>query len=234
MTAVMVFLSFRKRILASGCDFMLRMQQPDSTVISDPNYKEMSSSCGASSLLSSNNSVSADYKKSLQPRRSSVISVESDCSFNTDLNPMYNKDSRTFCLENESNCHSPSAHSITNPPFCPFEETSLDVHDVDVSFSPKKTEAVLQNKSRNPVPAAAAEAEADDFYIDDFDIDDFNDSDIPDYFDGPSVSSQNVSAVSTTVKEGGPNKSTWEKKPVTPVSVSAPKPSKICSPGKSK
>lgn len=202
-------------------------------MISEPYVKEMSSSCGASSLLSSNNSVSADYKKPLQPRRSSVISVDSDCFYNTDLKPMYIKDSRTFCMENESNCDSPSAHSITKPHFSSFEESSLDVNDEDVSFSPKKTEAVLQNKSKNPVPTALTEAEADDFYIDDFDIDDFNDSDIPDYFDGPSVSSvsrQNVSTVSTTVKEGGPSKSSWEKKPVTP--VSAPKPSKIYSPGK--
>ncbi|XP_037834201.1 Bloom syndrome protein homolog isoform X2 [Kryptolebias marmoratus] len=220
----------RKRILASGCDFLFRMQQPDSTVISEPSFKETSSSSGASSLLSASSSVPVDYKKPLQPRRSSVISVDydSDCSYSTDVKPLHNKDSRTVCVENKSNCDSPSAHVIRKPPFSPSNEASLDVSDADLSFSSfKKSQAVLQNKSENPLPTA----EVDDFYVDNFDIDDFNDSDIPDYFDEPSasaVSSPNFSAVSTTVKEGGPNKSSWEKKPATP--VSAPKPSKVYSP----
>uniref|UniRef100_A0A8C6L9U3 RecQ-like DNA helicase BLM n=1 Tax=Nothobranchius furzeri TaxID=105023 RepID=A0A8C6L9U3_NOTFU len=139
---------------------------------------------------------------------------------------------RTISVENESICDSPSAHSLTKPTFSHFEQTTYE-SDPDLDFSPKRSEAVLQNSTKPQT--AAAEADLDDFYNDDFGIDDFNDSDIPDYFDEPatsSVSSQNLSsAVSTRGTGGGPNKSTWENKPVTP--VSAPKPAKIYSPGKS-
>uniref|UniRef100_A0A1A7XSC7 RecQ-like DNA helicase BLM n=2 Tax=Iconisemion striatum TaxID=60296 RepID=A0A1A7XSC7_9TELE len=216
----------RKRILASGADSLFRMQQPDSTVLSEPSFKETSSSCSTT-----NSFVPFDSKKLLQPRRSSVISVDSDIDLSdrTNLKPWNNKHSRTISVKNESICDSPSAHSLTKPTFRHFEETTYE-SDPDLSFSPKKSEAVLQNC---PKPhTAAAEADVDDFYNDDFDIDDFNDSDIPDYFDEPStssVSSQNLSsAVSTRATGGGPNKSTWEIKPVTP--VSAPKPAKIYSP----
>jgi len=209
------------------------MQQPDSTVISENSFKETtSSSCGTSSVLSSNSSLPVDLKKPPQPRRSSVISLDYD-SDDTDLKPFERKNSRTICVESESVCESPSAHSSKKPPFNLSDKTSTDLNDSDLFFSAKKPEAVMQNKSKTPTYATAEDAEADDFYIDDFDIDDFNDSDIPDYFEPPasSVSSQNFSTVTTTVKEGGPSKSSWEKKPTTP--VSAPKTSKICSPGKS-
>ncbi|GLD58689.1 Bloom syndrome protein isoform X1 [Lates japonicus] len=92
-------------------------------------------------------------------------------------------------------------------------------------------ELLLKRAQRKRILAVGEDIEPDDFYFDDFDIDDFNDSDIPDYFDEPStssVSAQKSSTVTATVKEGGPSKSSWEKKPTTP--VSAPKPSKICSP----
>uniref|UniRef100_A0A1A8JGA9 RecQ-like DNA helicase BLM n=2 Tax=Nothobranchius kuhntae TaxID=321403 RepID=A0A1A8JGA9_NOTKU len=216
----------RKRILATGADSLFRMQQPDSTVLSEPGFKETSSSCSTS-----NSSVPFDSKTLPQPRRSSVISVGSDTDFSdrTDLKPLNKKHSRTISVENESICDSPSAHSLTKPTFSHFEQTTYE-SDPDLDFSPKRSEAVLQNSTKPQT--AAAEADLDDFYNDDFDIDDFNDSDIPDYFDEPatsSVSSQNLSsAVSTRGTGGGPNKSTWENKPVTP--VSAPKPAKIYSP----
>ncbi|XP_030587379.1 Bloom syndrome protein homolog isoform X2 [Archocentrus centrarchus] len=192
----------RKRILATGGDSLFRMQQPDSTVISEPSFKETSSSsCGA---LSSS-SVPVDSKKPPQLRRSSVIFVDYDSDHSDsviDLKPLDKKDSSIICME-------------TN---------SIDLGGSDLFFSSKKSETDVQKKSNTPTITAAEDVETDDFYIDDFDIDDFNDSDIPDYFDEPQTSS----VVTTAVKEGGPSKSLWQKKPTTP--TSAPKPSTICSP----
>ncbi|KAM4573624.1 recQ-like DNA helicase BLM isoform 1-T1 [Odontesthes bonariensis] len=222
--------ALRKRILATGGDYSFRMQQPDSTVISEGSFKETtSSSCGTFSVLSSNSSLPVDSKKPQQPRRSSVISLDYD-SDDTDLMPFEGKNSRTVCAESEFACDSPSAHSSKKQHFNLSDKTSTDLNDSDLFFSAKKPEAVMQNKSKTPTYTTAENAEADDFYVDDFDIDDFNDSDIPDYFEPPasSASSQNFSTVITKVKEGGPSKSSWEKKPTTP--VSEPKTSKICSP----
>ncbi|XP_041795024.1 Bloom syndrome protein homolog isoform X2 [Chelmon rostratus] len=216
----------RKRILATGGSGLLRMQQPDSTVISEPSFKETSSfSYDTSSLMSSNCSVSLDSKKPPQIRRSSVISVnyESDDSI-TDVKPMHSKHSRTIQVENESMCDSPSTHTLTNPSFNFSKKTSTDLDGSDLFFSPKKQETAVQKKSKT---SAAEDIEPDDFYVDDFDIDDFNDSDIPDYLDKPETG-QNSSTGTTTVKEGGSSKSSWDKKPTTP--VAAGKPSNISSP----
>lgn len=223
-----LLLSCRKRILATGGDCLFRMQQPDSTVISEPSFKETSFS---SNGVSSNCSVPVDSKKPPQHRRSSVISVDYDSDHSDsviDIKPLDNKDSRAIGVETDSICDSPSAHRFTKPSFNISEKSSIDLDGSDLFFSPKDSESGAQKKSNNtPAFVAAEDEEMDDFYNDDFDIDDFNDSDIPDYFDEPQTSS----AVTTAVKEGGPSKSSWEKKPTTP--TSAPKPSTICSPGKS-
>lgn len=215
----------RKRILATGGDCLFRMQQPDSTVISEPSFKETSFS---SNGVSSNSSVPVDSKKPPQHRRSSVISVDYDSDDSDsviDLKPLDNKDSRAIGVETDSICDSPSAHRLTKPSFNISEKSSIDLDGSDLFFSPKESESGVQKKSNNtPTIVAAGDEEMDDFYNDNFDIDDFNDSDIPDYFDEPQTSS----AVTTAVKEGGPSKSSWEKKPTTP--TSAPKPSTICSP----
>lgn len=224
--------SSRKRILATGGDPLFRMQQPDSTVISEPSSKEKSTlSSNASSVMSSSNFVPVDSKELPKIRRSSVISVDSDHSDSViDMKPLHSKDSGTMYLENETICDSPSTHSLKKTSFNFSKKSITDMDNSDLLFSPKKTETVVQSKSN----IYAEDIEPDDFYIDDFDIDDFNNSDIPEYFDEPppsSLSRQNSSTVTTTVKEGGPSKSLWEKKPTTP--VPSPKPSNICSPGTS-
>lgn len=226
-------MSPRKRILATGGDTLLRIQQPDSTVISEPSFKEKSSfSCDTFSVLSSSSSVPVDLKKPPQIRRSSVISLDYDSDRSDSIinvKALHSKDSGKKIVENESICDSPSTHSFTKTSHNFSKNTHLD--GSDLFFSPKRPEAPVQNKSKN---TAATDIEPDDFYIDDFDIDDFNDSDIPDYFDKPqssSASRQNSGTVTTTVREGGSSKSSWENKPATP--PPAPKPSKISSPGKS-
>ncbi|XP_044048027.1 Bloom syndrome protein homolog isoform X2 [Siniperca chuatsi] len=212
----------RKRILAIGGGGLLRMQQPDSTVISEPSFKDTSSfSCDTSSVMSSSSSVPVDSKKPPQIRRSSAISVDYDTDHSDSIinvKPMHSKHSRTLYMENETICDSPS-HSLTNPSFNFSKKTSTDLDGSDL-FSPKKPDTDFQNQCNTPATITAAEdIEPDDFNIDDFDIDDFNDSDIPDYYDEPPT-------VTPRENEGGPSKSSWEKKPTTP----APKPSKICSP----
>ncbi|KAK5928051.1 hypothetical protein CgunFtcFv8_013144 [Champsocephalus gunnari] len=99
-------------------------------------------------------------------------------------------------------------------------------YDSDPSDSVINQKALhIQNKPKTPAASTAAEdMEHDDFYNDYFDIDDFNESDIPDYFEEP----HNSSSVTATGKEGGPSKSSWDKKPTTPVPT--PKTSKISSP----
>lgn len=219
--------SYRKRILACGVD-SLRMPQPDSTVISDTSYRETFSSCSASSLTSPSSSLFLDTKKPLNSQRLSVISVDYDSDYldSASLKP-WNKTESSIC-------DSPSAQSFTKPHFSLSEKTSSDVNDTDLFFSAKKLEDE-QLKSKTPTHAITTDFEADDFDVDDFDIDDFNDSDIPDYFDEPPTSSmlsENPNTTCAAVTKGGPNKSPWDKKPVTPVST--PKPQKIYSPGKAK
>lgn len=200
-------------------------------MISEPSSKEKSTvSSAASSVMSSGNSLSVDSRELPQMRRSSVISVGSDHSDSFNVNPLQNKDSATVYLENES-CDSPSSYSLKTTPFNLQKECS-DLEDSDLFFSPKTSVTAVPNKSNTPTATAAGDIEPDDFYIDDFDIDDFNDSDIPEYFDKHLSSSslgRNSSAGTATVKEGGSDKSSWKKKPTTPVPT--PKPSKICSPG---
>ncbi|XP_029992855.1 Bloom syndrome protein homolog isoform X3 [Sphaeramia orbicularis] len=224
----------RKRILATGNDVFLRMQQPDSTVLSESSFKEKSPvSCD----LSSSRSTAANYQDPPQIRRSSVISVnyDSDPSNSvTNAKPSNKKNYQTVYTENESDFNSPSTNSLINQDYS--KKTLTDFEDSVLFFSPKKPEPVVQssgngNKSNPSAATTTTEAiDPDDFYIDDFDIDDFNDSDIPDYFDEPttsSVSQQNTTPGATTVK-GGASKSLWEKKPATP--APARKPAQISSP----
>ncbi|KAK5867416.1 hypothetical protein PBY51_011911 [Eleginops maclovinus] len=68
----------RKRIILTDGG-SLRTQQPDSTVISEPSFKDkLSLSCETSSIMSSSSSVPADPKMLPQLRRSSIISVDYD------------------------------------------------------------------------------------------------------------------------------------------------------------
>ncbi|XP_014848621.1 PREDICTED: Bloom syndrome protein isoform X1 [Poecilia mexicana] len=210
----------RKRILACGVD-SLRMPQPDSTVISDTSYKETFSSYSASSLTSPSSSLFLDTKKPLNSQRSSVISVDCDSDY------LDSASSKPWNKREISICDSPSAQSFTKPHFSLSEKTNSDVDDTDHFFA-KKSE---QLKSKTPTHAITTDFEEDDFDVDDFDIDDFNDSDIPDYFDEPPTSStwsENPNTTCAAVTKGGPNKASWDKKPLTP--VSAPKPQKIYSP----
>ncbi|XP_042352588.1 Bloom syndrome protein homolog isoform X2 [Plectropomus leopardus] len=219
----------RKRILATGGGGLLKMQQPDSTVLSEPSFKEKTSlSCDSSNVMSCSTSLSVHSKKPPQIRRSSVISVDNDSDHSDSIiitEPLHSKNSGTMYVKSQSTCDSPSTHSLTNPSLDLLKKTSTDLDDSDLFFSPKKLQTVVQNKPKTPATVSAAQdIELDDFYNDYFDIDDFNDSDIPDYYDEP----PNSSTVTRTVKEGGPSKSLWEKKPSTPAPT--PKPSKICSP----
>ncbi|XP_029009012.1 recQ-like DNA helicase BLM isoform X2 [Betta splendens] len=223
----------RKRILATGGEALYKMQQPDSTVISEPCTKEKSVlSCDTSSIMSSSNSVSVDSKERLQMRRSSVISVDSDHSGSViDMQPFHNEDDGTMYMENKIVCDSPSTYSLTKPSFNFSKKGITDLDKSDLFFSPRKSETVVKSKANIPVTADPEDIEPDDFYDDDFDIDDFNVSDIPEYFDEPppsALTGHNSSTATTKIKEGEPSKSLWEKKPTTPVST--PKPSKICSP----
>ncbi|XP_062276642.1 recQ-like DNA helicase BLM [Scomber scombrus] len=226
----------RKRILATGGETLLRNQQPDSTVISEPSFKEKSSfSWDTFSVMSSRCSVPVDSKKPPQIRRSSVISLDCDSDDSDsiiDMNPSHNKDNRKTLVEKETVCDSPSTNDFTKTSHNFSKNTNADLDGSDLFFSPKGPVISRQNKSNTPATTAATvDIEPDDFYVDDFDIDDFNDSDIPGYFDEPpssSASGQNSSTVTRTVREGGPSKSLGEKKPATPART--PKPANICSP----
>ncbi|XP_061139102.1 recQ-like DNA helicase BLM isoform X1 [Syngnathus typhle] len=197
----------RKRILITGGDALLRTQQPDSTVISDPIFKEKSCSDSSSSFLP------ALPKKTPQIRRSSVISKEKPPS---------------SLVEVESICNSPSSHSVSKPTrdICSVNETIVDE---DLFFSPKKKKTETPARIQSTPQTDVSGADPDDFFLDDFDIDDLNDSDIPDYFDEPQSSAatpRTSTAAPMAVKEGGGSKSSWERKPTTP----PPKPAKIFSP----
>uniref|UniRef100_A0A3Q3DXJ1 ATP-dependent DNA helicase n=1 Tax=Hippocampus comes TaxID=109280 RepID=A0A3Q3DXJ1_HIPCM len=157
-------------------------------------------------------------------RRSSVISVDCD----SDQSDSLIKENASGCnngwksaVEIESNCNSPSSHGISNTPHnnSGVEKTVIDLDCEDHSFLPKKkTETSAQIQS-TPNVTAADNVDLDDFFIDNFDIDDLNDSDMPDYFDEPPRSAaaplKTPIAAPTAVKEGGPSKSLWEKKPLT-------------------
>lgn len=222
-------LSHRKRIIVNSGGSSLTFQQPDSTVISEPSFKgRLSLSCETSSIMSSSSSAPADPQMPSQLRRSSLISGDYDSDHSDSIvnqKALHSKNSGTINVKNQSLCDSPSTYSLASPAFNFSNKTSTDLDGSDLFFSPKTP---VQNKPKTPAASTAAEdMEHDDFYNDYFDIDDFNESDIPDYFEEP----HNSSSVTATGKEGGPSKSSWDKKPTTPVPT--PKTSKISSPGKS-
>ncbi|XP_049579124.1 recQ-like DNA helicase BLM isoform X3 [Syngnathus scovelli] len=109
--------------------------------------------------------------------------------------------------------------------------------DSSSSFLPPLSKKTPQKKTETPARIKSTPqtdvsgADPDDFFLDDFDIDDLNDSDIPEYFDEPQSSAatpRTSTAAPMAVKEGGPSKSSWERKPTTPAPL--PKPAKIFSP----
>ncbi|XP_054631947.1 recQ-like DNA helicase BLM isoform X4 [Dunckerocampus dactyliophorus] len=223
----------RKRILVTGTDAFVRTQQPDSTVISDPGFKDKSSSSRASCSF-----LPAESKRVPQIRRSSVISLDCDSDHSDrviKVKPSVGKNSQKSVVEIDSFCDSPSSSSFTkaSQSIPSIKKTNVDMDCEDLFFTPKKKmETTVQIKSKPQESFTATERmEPDDFYIDDFDIDDLNDSDIPDYYDEPQSSSaplNSSSTAQTAIKKGGPSKSSWEKKPATPAPVSNP--AKICSP----
>lgn len=218
--------ALRKRIIATGCGSFafVKAQQPDSTVRSESSFKDKSQMrCDTPSC----SSTPAETKKSAHVRRSSVIYVDYDSDHSDSV---INSNPRASYVGEESVCDSPSTYSFINQNFS--KSSSIDKDDSDLFFTPKKPAAVAQSRSsENNPPAEKEDAVLDDFGDDDFDIDDLNDSDIPDYFDEPTsswVSAQNSKSVITSIKEGGPSKSLWEKKPTTP--AQAPKLAKMCYP----
>uniref|UniRef100_A0A8C8DMF5 RecQ-like DNA helicase BLM n=1 Tax=Oryzias sinensis TaxID=183150 RepID=A0A8C8DMF5_9TELE len=171
-------------------------------VDSIPEHELISLSCGNELLLRRahrfdhklfmvfHSSAVLDSRKSQQPRRPSVISLDydSDHSDRTAFNPLSSKSSRAICVEDESICDSISTPRLLKQP-CFSESTSrLDEDDAHF-FSPKKPVSVEQNKSKNTTCTTADNTETDDFYFDDFDIDDFDESDIPEYFEEAPTSS---------------------------------------------
>ncbi|XP_071388298.1 recQ-like DNA helicase BLM [Centroberyx affinis] len=246
-TELLLKRALRKRILSNGSDASFRMQQPDSTVILEPGFKEKPSfTFNTPSIMSSTTCLPTDRgessKKTLQLKRSSIISVDYDSSvleesgsFVNSVKPAFTGDNGRTFVGSHSICDSPSAYSLANPSHNFSKNTNMSLDGSDLFYSPKRPAAIVQKSGSMDKTAVGITAtenkKTDDFYIDDFDIDDFNESDIPDYFDEPpssSVSGQNSSTVTKTVREGGSNKSAWERKPATP--PPAPKPSKICSP----
>lgn len=214
VVAVILSLSCRKRILATGGCSLFRMQLPDSTVINEPDSKENSCFSTDTSGIRRSSSVFADCNSE---HSDSIIHVA----------PMSCKKSTT--ATDYEHCDSPLTHTVKNA-HLKFSSASTGLDGSDLFFSPKRQETSLENVSRT---SATEDIEQDDFYGDDFDIDDLNDYDFPNYCEEPSplsVTLQNPSTIDRTIKEGGPSKSHWEKKPTTP--PSAPKPSIICSPGK--
>ncbi|KAM3870622.1 recQ-like DNA helicase BLM [Diretmus argenteus] len=224
--------AYRKRMLANGSGASFRMQQPDSTVMAEPREKPPFS-FDTPSVLSSTTCLPADKgessRKSPQFKRSSIISVDYDSSVFEVSNDVGNTVKPIFTGNNESISDSPLTPRLTNPSHL-SKNTTVGMDDSDLFFTPKRPETVVQRSGSGSTPdtpvgiAVTGNAQPDDFF-DDFDIDDFDESDIPDYFDEPpssSVSGQNSSTATRTIKEGGSTKSSWERKPATP--APAPKP----------
>lgn len=225
-------LSSRKRILATGGGGLLRMQLPDITVINEPSSKGNSCySSDTSGIFSSRYSAPLDCKNPPQTRGSSSICVDYDSDHSDSIihvEPLASTKSAAAHVDYE-HCDSPTTDPVKNAHLNFSKNNSADPDRSDGFLSPKRQEIPLGNVSRT---SAMEGMEQDDFYIDDFDIDDLNESDIPNYYEeSPSLSgvSQNPGATNRTIKEGGPTKSHWEKKPTTPPST--PKPLNI-SPGK--
>lgn len=231
VVTIILSLSNRKRILATGGSSLLRMQLPDSTVINEPGSKGNSCySSDTSGIFSSRYSAPLDCKDPPQ-RRSSAVFVDYDSDLSDSIihvEPLASKKSTAAHVDYE-HCDSPSTNSVKNAHFNFPKNNSTDPDCSDVFVSPKRQESTLENVLRT---SATEDMEQDNFYIDDFDIDDLNDSDIPNYYEESlSLSGllQNPGTTNRTIKEGGPTKSQWEKKPTTPAST--PKPLNI-SPGK--
>lgn len=223
-------LSSRKRILATGGSSFLRRQLPDSTLLNEPTSKgNPCHSSDTSGVFSSRYSAPLDCKNPPQTRRSSFADYDSDQSDSIiHVEPLAPSRSAAAHVDHE-HCDSPTADSVKNAPLHFSKNKSTDLDRSDGFLSPRRQEIALKNVSRT---SATGDVEQDDFYIDDFDIDDLNDSDIPNYYEeSPSLSglSQNPGTTNRTIKEGGPAKSQWAKKPTTPPPT--PKPLNI-SPGK--
>lgn len=226
---VILSLSYRKRILATGGSSLLRM--PGSTGINEPSSKGNSCySRDASGIFPSRYSAPLDCQNPPQMSSSSVfVDYDSDHSDSiVHVEPLASRKSAAAHVDYEHR-DSPTTDSVKNAHLNFSKNNSTDLDRSDVFVSPKRQEITLENVSRT---SATEDMEQDDFYIDDFDIDDLNESDIPNYYeDSPSLSghSQNPGTFNRTIREGGPTKSQWEKKPTTPPST--PKPLNI-SPGK--
>lgn len=182
------------------------MQLPDSTVRTEPDSKESSST--DTSVVPRSSSVFADCN-----------SEHSDSMIHVD--PVSRTKSTTAQVDQE-HCDSPSARAVKNARLNP-SNASPDLDGSDLFFSPKRQETPLETLS------APDDVERDDFYGDDFDIDDLNDYDFPNYYEEPPPP-QNSGAADGSIKEGGPARSRGAKEPTTP--PPAPKPSVAFSPGK--
>lgn len=215
VVAVLLSLSCRKRILATGGCSLFRMQLPDSTVVNEVDSKENPRFSTDASGVRRSSSVFADCSSE---HSDSIIPAA----------PISSKKSTTAQADYER-CDSPSARTVKNA-HLEFSDAGADLGGLDLFFSPKRQETSLKNTPRT---SASEDAERDDFYDDDFDIDDLNDYDFPSYYEEPPpspVTSPNPRTLDRTIREGGPTTSPWEKKPATP--PSAPKPSIVSSPGK--
>lgn len=208
------------------------MQLPDSTVINEPSSKGNSCySSDTAGIFSSRYSAPLDCKNPPQRRRSSSVFVDYDSDHSDSIihvEPLASMKSTVAHVDYE-HCETPTTDSVKNAHLNFSKTNSTDLDRSDVFLSPKRQEITHENVLR---ASATEDMEQDDFYIDDFDIDDLNDSDIPNYYEeSPSLSGllQHPSTTNRTIKEGGPTKSQWEKKPTTPPST--PKPLNI-SPGK--
>lgn len=251
----------RKRILAKGNDISFsKTQQPDSTVILEPNIKERPFSFATPSAMSPITCLSTDTgissKKAPLFRRSSVISVDNSSVFeDSDLiinevqtpstlwkpstlsKPIFTGEKRKTLVRVQNNMPSPSNCSLSKPSHDLSKSTSVDLNVPEHFFSPERPGASEQSRwessaSTSVAASFPADLETDDFHNDNFDIDDLNESDIPDYFDEPASSSASrfySGTLTTQIREGGPSKSSWEKKPATPAPTSKPTP-KISSP----
>ncbi|XP_056908776.1 recQ-like DNA helicase BLM isoform X1 [Takifugu flavidus] len=215
----------RKRILATGGGGLLRMQLPDSTVINEPSSKGNSCySSATSGIFSSRYSAPLDCRNPPQTRRSSSICVDYDSDHSDSIihvEPLASTKSTAAHVDYD-HCDSPTTDPVKNAHLNFSKNNSADPDRSDGFLSPKRQEIPLGNVSRT---SATEGMEQDDFYIDDFDIDDLNESDIPNYYEqSPSLSgvSQNPGATNRTIKEGGPTKSQWQKKPTTPPSTPKP------------
>lgn len=220
---IIMSLSYRKRILATGGSSLLRMQLPESRVINEPSSKGSSCySADTSGVLSSRYSAPLDCKNPPQMRRSSSVDYDSDHSDSIiHVEPLASTKSTATHVDYE-HCDSPTTDSVKNAHLNFSKNNNTDLHRSDVFLSPKRQEITLENVLRT---SATEDMEQDDFYIDDFDIDDLNDSDIPNYYEeSPSLSGllQHPGTSNRTIKEEGTTKSQWEKKPATPSSTAKP------------